>query len=68
MMVFDNHQTIDAPLTLTIDSALQSDPEHDFVSQELPSPSLAQSYESTINLFGKFRQQILSLRFSSAIT
>lgn len=68
MMAFDPQQTIDTPLTLTIDPELPSDPEHDFASQELPSPSLAQSYESTINLFGKFRQQILSLRFSSAIT
>jgi len=58
----------DTPQTLTIDADFHPDAEPTSATRELSSSStLAQSYDATINLFGKFRQEILSLRFNPAL-
>jgi hypothetical protein len=59
----------DNAINLTIVADFYPRPEPITSSQESPSYStLAQSYESTINLFGKFRQEILSFHFKPVLT
>jgi superfamily II DNA or RNA helicase len=61
--------TSDNAINLTIDADFHPRPELKISSQEsLSYSTLAQSYESTINLFGKFRQEILSFHFKPALT
>jgi superfamily II DNA or RNA helicase len=59
---------IDNALQLTMNTPVQPSIYQISPEREAVSPSaLAQSYESTLSLFGKFRQEILSLHLSSAI-
>lgn len=60
--------TLHTPLNVTIVADF-----HPHADQILPGESssysaLAQSYNSTINLFGKFKQEILSLRFRPTLS
>lgn len=61
--------TLDTSLSVTIDADVH--PQTDQITPPRESASysaLAQSYDSTINLFGKFKQEILSLRFRPTLT